>query len=82
MFGLNNKNKVAKPHERAGRMVLHEMLKGGNFGNQYSNVGGNYLTTFIRQMVYNARYLLEFPSEPLSRPLTLTFDYINKRIRK
>lgn len=72
---------IAEPNERAGKLVLHEILKGGNFGFQYRHTGRSDITTYINQIIYNLRYVCEFPSEPLWRPFTLAYDYINKRIR-
>ncbi len=71
---------IAEPHERAGRMVLREMLKGGNFGKQYNHQGRGIIGYYAKQVAYNMQYVLEFPSEPMSRPFTLIWDYSMKRI--
>ena len=80
LLGLKRNISVIEPHKRAGCIVLREMLKGGNFGHQYHNTGKTAFTTYARQMSYNMQYIVEFPSEPLSRPFTLAWDYFRKRI--
>ncbi len=78
ILGLDKTALFAPVNERAGKLVLHEMLKGGNFGHSYNHVGSTALVTFAMQMKYNLRYVSIFPLEPLSRPLTLVLDYIKK----
>ena len=68
------------PQVRAGRMLFHEMMKGGNFGHQYGRNNHSIYANFIEQIFYNLRYVIEFPSEPLARPLTLLWDYFKKKV--
>lgn len=79
VLGLNKNADIVPVHERAGLLILREMLKGGNFGHQYNHLGKTELVTFAKQIKYNLQYILEFPSEPLSRPFSLVWDYIKKR---
>lgn len=78
ILGLDKAALFVPVNERAGKLVLHEMLKGGNFGHRYNHVGSTALSTFAMQMKYNFRYTFIFPLEPLSRPFTLVLDYIKK----
>lgn len=80
ILNLNVNTDMVLPNERAGKMVLYEMLKGGNFGKQYEYIGHNIITNYAKQMAYNMRYVYEFPSEPIARPLTLTWDYLKKHL--
>lgn len=82
VLGLNRNKDIVPTHEHAGHLILCEMLKGGNFGHQYNHLGKTELVTFAKQIKYNFQYILEFPSEPLSRPLSLVWDYIKKRTVK
>ena len=75
---LNMNTDIAEPHERAGKMVLREMLRGGNFGKQYDHKRKGMIASYAEQILYNLRYLIEFPSEPLARPMSLIWDYIFK----
>lgn len=80
ILGLNQNIKAVGPHAQAGKLILREMLRGGNFGHQYNNIGNTAFTTYARQMSYNMQYIVEFPSEPLSRPFALAWDYFHKRV--
>lgn len=79
VLGLKRNADIAPPHERAGLLILREMLKGGNFGHQYGHTGKTIFSSFAQQIAYNLQYIFEFPSEPISRPFTLVWDYIKKR---
>lgn len=79
VLGLEKNTDIVAPQERAGKMVLHEMLKGGNFGHQYSRkMGGNVLLTYAHQLIYNMKYFIEFPVEPVSRPVYLVTEYVKR----
>ena len=82
VLGLNKNTDIVSPQERAGLLVLREMLKGGNFGHQYNHIGKTALSSFAHQIVYNLQYIFEFPSEPISRPISLVWDFIKKRTVK
>ena len=78
ILGLDKNTDITKVNEKAGKMVLREMLKGGNFGHQYEQYQGNIIVAYAKQMGYRIRFVSEFPSEPLSRPYTLIWDYMKK----
>ncbi len=80
IFGLEENRYIALANEKAGQLVLGEMLKGGNFGNCFITSDRNVFIKYLGQMVYRLKYVVEFPSETLSRPLALVWDYINKRL--
>lgn len=80
ILGLEKNTDIAKVNEKSGRLVLREMLKGGNFGHRYGQHHRNTIIAYSKQMVYRLRFMSEFPSEPLSRPFALVFDYIIKRM--
>ena len=81
VLGLNRNTNIAPCNRKAGALVLNEMLKGGNFGHHYKHNHKNLIVAYANQMIYNMQHILEFPSEPLSRPFALVLDYIYKRIR-
>ncbi len=81
ILGLEKNTDITTTNEKAGKLVLHEMLKGGNFGHQYDQQNENIIVTYAKQMAYRMRYVSEFPSEPISRPFALIWDYIVKRVR-
>jgi hypothetical protein len=80
MFGLSTNLDIAPVNEKAGKMVLQEMMAGGNFGKNYGHNKGDILSVFSKQMLYRLKFIREFPSEPLWRPFTLVWDYIKKRV--
>ena len=80
ILGLNKNTDIAITNEQAGKLVLQEMLKGGNFGRQYDQHNRNIIVIYAKQMTYRLRFISEFPSEPLTRPFTLFWDFIVKRI--
>ena len=80
VLGLERNTDIAPYNIKAGAIVLKEMIKGGNFGHHYKHNQNNLVVAYASQMVYNMQHILEFPSEPLSRPFALTWDYINKHL--
>lgn len=68
---------MVEVNEYAGRLLLLEMLKSGNFGNNY-HICGRTISIYAHQMTYNLKYVYQFPSEPLWRPIALTWDYLRK----
>lgn len=77
-LGLSNDKYHVEPHKQAGTLILREMLKGGNFGRQYGRKIKGTITSYTEQMKYSLRYLYVFPTEPLSRPFALVWDYARK----
>ena len=61
-------------------MVLQEMMKGGNFGKSYPHYRGNVIAVYAKQMAYRMKFVKEFPSEPLWRPIALVWDFVKKRV--
>ncbi len=80
ILGLDKNVDIAKANLKAGKLVLKEMLKGGNFGHQYDQHNGNMVIGYAKQILYRLQFVSEFPSEPLSRPFALVWDYLKKRI--
>lgn len=80
ILGLGKNTDIAPPHKRAGVLVLHEMIKGGNFGKQYSRWGNKILAIYAHQLFYNLRYVFEFPVEPISRPFYLLIEYLKRHL--
>lgn len=78
ILGMEKKMSIVAANEKAGRLVLGEMLKCGNFGHQYHLCVSNTLTTYACQMANSLRYCQQFWSEPLWRPFALTWDYLRK----
>lgn len=82
VLGLNKNIDIAPVNEKAGKMVLQEMVTGGNFGKYYGHNRGGILSVYFKQMLYEIKFIKEFPSEPLWRPIALVWDFIKKRVRR
>ena len=80
ILGLKKNADFAPPLKNIGSLLIYEMILGGNFGCQYSHKSNNVILNYLKQMAYNMQYIVEFPSEPLSRPFALLFDYFNKHV--
>lgn len=80
ILGLGKNTDIATANDKAGKLVLREMLKGGNFGHKYEQYDGNMIIGYAKQMAYRLRFVSEFPSEPLSRPFALVFDFVVKQV--
>ena len=80
IFGLEKNTDVVPVNPKAGKMLLNEMLKGGNFGHHFSLHNENLLLLYLKQMAYRMKYVAEFPSEPLFRPFSLVWDYAKKHL--
>lgn len=77
-LGLDKNSDIAKTNEKAGKMVLKEMLKGGNFGLQNNRCHNNIIISYAHEILYRMKFIIEFPSEPISRPFALVWDYVKK----
>ncbi len=82
VLGLKMNSDIAIHNESAGRLILHEMMKGGNFGHLYNHNVNSVIFTYAYQMFYNLKYIFLFPSEPVSRPFALASDFVKKHIFK
>lgn len=82
MLGLDLELHTIVPNEKAGKLILFEMLKGGNFGKQYNHWHKNVLLNYLNQFIYSLRYIIEFPVETVSRPMALSYDYIYRHVFK
>ena len=82
ILGLDKNTDIAKANEKAGKLVLQEMLKGGSFGFMLGQIHQSTIATYVHQITYRIRikYILIFPSETLSRPFALIWDYSRKHL--
>lgn len=79
VLGLKKNTDIVTPLEKAGRMVLREMLKGGNFGHLNNRHHNNIIIEYAHEIIYRMKFILDFPSEPISRPFALVWDFARKR---
>ena len=71
VMGLDEKRMVCAPDERRGRLLLEEIMAGGNFGHydERNHFGQGALWHNIQRFRRDWRMLRFYPSEALSEPL-------------
>ena len=84
VFGLSEDRMIAPMDEKAGRFLLDEIMRGGNFG-QYddrmgSKVGESKIHRYFRMNLRNLRFVKHYPTEALSEPLFRTGFAVWKKI--
>ena len=71
VMGLDEKRMICAPDERRGRLLLEEIMAGGNFGryDERNHFGQGALWHNIQRFRRDWRMLRFYPSEALSEPL-------------
>ena len=71
VMGLDEKRMICAPDERRGRLLLEEIMAGGNFGHydERNHFGQGALWHNIQRFRRDWRMLRLYPSEALSEPL-------------
>ena len=71
VMGLDEKRMICAPDERRGRLLLEEIMAGGNFGHydERNHLGQGALWHNIQRFRRDWRMLRFYPSEALSEPL-------------
>ena len=71
VMGLDEKRMICAPDERRGRLLLEEIMAGGNFGHydERNHFGQGALWHNIQRLRRDWRMLRFYPSEALSEPL-------------
>lgn len=79
LLGLEEKFLLVKPDRRVGRVILKEMIAGGNFGQHdrrvLSGVQDHPFKKNIQRFYRDFRLLLYFPSESLWEPLFRLYHF-------
>lgn len=79
VFGMEDKYLLISPNEKAGRFLLNEVMKSGNFG-QYDKhlsrkVQESDFCYGIRKVKRNLRFVRSYPSEVLWSPIFKIWHY-------
>ena len=73
LTNIDQKLLLCPPNERLGRLMLSEIVQGGNFGKYddraYGGVARNALQRNVRVALRDLRFLFYFPSECLCEPI-------------
>lgn len=68
ILGIDDKFLLMPPNERIGKILVSEMLQGGNFGfydNRYSFAGKSVYAQYFVEIYRNLHFAFDFPSETL-----------------
>lgn len=83
-FGLEEQYLLVEPDTKAGRLLLSEVLKSGNFGHyddRYNFKGLPLWKQYLLEIYRNLHYALYFPSETIwGRPVSRWWHMIYKRM--
>ena len=84
VFGLSEDRMIAPMDEREGRLLLDEIMRGGNFGQYDTRLGSKEnegkLHRYLRMSLRNLRFVKHYPTEALSEPLFRTWFALWKKI--
>lgn len=79
LFDLSAEHMVCKPDKKRGRILLNEILEGGNFGyHDHRFLSGSYrspLKKNIQRLVRDLRLMAYFPSESLWEPFFRLYHF-------
>ena len=78
VMGLDEKRMICAPDERRGRLLLEEIMAGGNFGHydERNHFGQGVLWHNIQRFRRDWRMLRFYPSEALSEPLFRAWHFL------
>ncbi|MDY5673841.1 MAG: nucleotidyltransferase family protein, partial [Bacteroidaceae bacterium] len=78
VMGLDEKRMICAPDERRGRLLLEEIMAGGNFGHydERNHFGQGALWHNIQRFRRDWRMLRFYPSEALSEPLFRAWHFL------
>ena len=84
VMGLDEKRMICAPDERRGRLLLEEIMAGGNFGHydERNHFGQGALWHNIQRFRRDWRMLRFYPSEALSEPLFRVCHFLWRRKQK
>ena len=69
-FGMDSRYALVEPDARRGRLVLDEVLRGGNFGKYHvRRLGNGVVGRNLGRLIRDVRLVRYFPVEALSEPV-------------
>ena len=78
-LGLSEERMIAPMDEKRGRLLLAEILDGGNFGRHFSKYGGfthqSMGKKYFLKIWRNMHFVRYFPAEALCEPLFRTWHF-------
>ena len=77
-LGLEDKYLISEPDEKRGKVLISEILAGGNFGHyetRYWKSDGGFVNKNWQKIKRNAHFTFSYPSELLSEPVFRMYHY-------
>lgn len=77
-LGMEEKYLISKPHEKRGKVLISEILAGGNFGQyetRYWKEDGGFLNKNWEKLKRNAHFTFSYPSELIAEPFFRIYHY-------
>ncbi len=75
VFGLEGKDMIVEPDEWRGKLLLEEILKGGNFGKHSGLTNHSAGTKYFLKIKRNMRFVCTYPAEALCEPWFRTWHF-------
>lgn len=80
IFGLEKEFLILAPSDKAGKFLLDEILKAGNFGKYDERIirqqNETHLHKYIRKIKRNLRFIKSYPSEVIWNPIFRFWQYL------
>ena len=80
VLGLSEKNMIVPMDEQRGRLLLSEILNGGNFGKHFSKYGHftqqRMAKKYFLKIWRNLHFVRYYPAEALSEPIFRTWHFL------
>lgn len=78
-LGLSEKKMIAPIDEKRGKLLLAEILNGGNFGRHFTKYGHftqqGMAKKYFQKIWRNMHFVRYFPAEALSEPIFRTWHF-------
>ena len=85
-LGMDEKYLISDPHEKRGKVLISEILAGGNFGKYETRYWANtegFMNKNWQKIKRNAHFTMSYPSELLAEPFFRMYHYWwGKRFQK
>lgn len=77
-LGMEEKFLISEPHEKRGKVLISEILAGGNFGKYETRYWANtegFMSKNWQKIKRNAHFTMSYPSELLAEPFFRMYHY-------
>ena len=85
-LGLSEEKMIAPMHEKRGKLLLTEILEGGNFGRHFTKYGHftqqGMAKKYFLKIWRNMHFVRYYPAEALSEPIFRTWHFFWRKWKK